>query len=234
MLHILKEVLAVIVFSSTLLAIPIFVSIPPASAAVCGTTAHNFAGTSDTPQTNYYAQAQITTQPTTLCGAADSVSLAWVMIADNAGNGWTQSGYIWRQGITGSYLFAQYSKNGSAWYTAYYASAPSTALYYELYDFNGAAMDLVAHGYQLLTTPWDPVVEWSAPWLPEWEGETVYPGDDVPGTQASPTYFSSLGIKTTRSGSIVSPSGLSLHASYSNYGAAWGTSVPDFHIWSKS
>jgi hypothetical protein len=156
------------------------------------------------------------------------------MIANNDGDGWAQSGYIYRDGVSGAYTFAQYSENGSAWYTVYGSTISSTALYYESYDFSAGAMDLVADGTQLETTPWDPDLEWTTPWLPEWEGETHYPGDDVPGTSASPTYFSSMGIITSRGGSVTDPSGLSVSSTYSNYGAAWDTSQSEFHIWSKS
>jgi hypothetical protein len=165
---------------------------------------------------------------------ANSVAYVWVMIASNNSDGWTQSGYVYRDGVSGAYTFAQYSENGSAWYTVYGSTISSTALYYESYNFTAGAMDLVANGTQLETTPWDPDLEWTAPWIPEWEGETHYTGDDVPGTSASPAYVSNMGIITSRGGSVTDPSGLSVSSTYSNYAAAWDTSQSEFHIWSKS
>lgn len=215
--------------------IPVVGSATIASAASCGSTGPYFAGTPNTPQTNYYAQANITLKSTTLCGASDSYSAAWTMITSNNLTGWTQSGYIWRQGISGSYLFAQANKNASSTpSTVYYNSAPSNAVYYELYDFSSGNMDLVANGINLITSSFDPGLAWSAPWVPEWVGEVHYQGDDVPGTSSSPTYFSNLGIKTSRGGSVVNPSGITLSTSNTNFGVAWDTSQSKFHIWSKS
>lgn len=232
----LKRGLALALMCSVFVAVPAVISESPAGALSCGTSESWFAGTSPTPQTNYYATTQLTTQPVlSLCTTeTDSWSLAWVMIADNAGDGWTQSGYVWRPAYSTSYLFAQYSKNGSSWYTAFYNSAPSTAQYYVEYDFTNADMFMVAHAVTLLTTPWDPDTEWTTPWLPEWEGEVNYSNNDVPGSQSATANFSSMGIKTSRGGSVVNPSGLSLDMSTSNFGAAWDTSQSAFHIWSKS
>jgi hypothetical protein len=215
--------------------VPIVISPTVASAATCGSAGSYQVGTTAVPQTNYYAQATISLKPATLCGASDSFSTVWVMIASNNSLGWAQTGYIYRAGYSGAYLYAQAVRQyPSTPQTVYMAGAPSSALYYDSYYFNQGDMGMVANGNNLVTSNFDPVVSWTAPWIPEWEGETHYSGDDVPGTSASPTYFSNMGIITGRSGPPVNPSGLSLHNNDSNFGAAWDISQSKFHIWSKS
>ena len=213
--------------------VPIVTTANVASAAACGTPASNFDGTTIVNQMNYYAQANIQVQPATLCGNVNSMSSAWVMIASKNGNGgYTQAGYMFTPG-NGARLFAQYSKNGSAYFGAFGVAISGTALYYDSYDFSAGDMVMDSDGYPLLTTPWDPVAEWTTPWVPQWEGETAFPGDNVPGSASTPAHFTSMEIKTTRGGGVSNPSGLSVSSTSTNYGVAWDTVNSSFHIWTK-
>ncbi len=234
--HRCRSVVTAIVFVSSLVAIPIIATPSPAQAVSCGTEAKNFDGTNDVPQTNYYVSADITTNVPTFCGNSNGLTAVWAMMADSASGGYAQSGYLMVDGDTVPFMFAEYSQSGASFTLKIGNEPPSgSPRYDEIYDFNAADIEMYVDNDSTLlaTTPFDPAVVWTAPWVPYWSGETNFPGDSMPGTASNPTYFSNMLIKKTRGGSTVAPSGLSVSSTYSNYGAAWDTTDSKFHIWTK-
>jgi hypothetical protein len=88
--------------------------------------------------------------------------------------------------------------------------------------------------YRITKTPFDPGAKWGAQnWDREWNGETHDYGDDIPGTSASPTYFTNLLFQSCQGCGWTTP-GVSATTNYlpARYGLTQDTS-PSFHIWTK-
>jgi hypothetical protein len=217
-------------------------NVTPAAAATC-TSVDQDTGVNPSAINSYYAAANITTNSITLCGQSFSDSSVWAMLANSSeilpsGFGYAQSGYIKKNSMSSKLMFAEYLENADSSPVIVYGAAPPSGAprYDESYDFNAGVIDMNVDNdaYQLLTTDFDPAVEWTSPWIPEWEGEVHGSLDDIPGTASAPTYFSNVSIKTCRSCSITTPTGLSLFSqNATRFGYAWVTPDSEFDIWTK-
>ncbi|MHB8378744.1 MAG: hypothetical protein ACYDB2_02355 [Acidimicrobiales bacterium] len=207
----------------------------------CGPSGHWNAGLGRTPQTNYYVQANITTNIPGLCGATYSSSAAWTMIANSdltipSGFGYAQSGYLRTYGNS-TVMFSEYLQCATCGFHRRTGAAPPSGspLYDEVYNFSLGAIQMYVDNntYLLDTTNFDPAFSWTAPWVPQWSGETHAQGDDMPGSASAPTYFSNLLIKRCRSCSLTTPTGMTLNVTSTRYGVAWDSVNSKFHIWTK-
>jgi hypothetical protein len=212
-------------------------AVGPANATVaCGTAGFYFDGTDPRGITHYGVSANINTKVPGLCGSSNSDVSVWTMMANGtAGNGgYAQSGYGRHAGQSTVYIFSQYSKCDACGFVSKEYSTPSgTVNYTQLYDFSAGQIVMQAGGTSLARTNFDPAVWWSAPWVPEWEGEAHQYGDDMPGTSTSRTSFSNMTIKTCRSCGFTTPSGLSISSDSTRYGYVWNTTNSNFSIWTK-
>ena len=218
------------------------ISVAPAAAASCSAQGGWFVGINPNMSLNtYYVQANITTNTPTVCGVSSTdSSSAWAMISNSNftipnGYGYAQSGYIVLEGHPFG-MFAEYLKNISSTFDRLIIAAPPSGapLYDTVYNFNTAQLDMYGNSLEILETNFDPVLSWSSPWIPEWDGEVHSLSDNIPGTSSSPTYFSNLLIKSCRGCSTTAPSGETLENDASTkYGVAWDTTNSKFHIWTK-
>ncbi len=183
--------------------------------------------------------ANITTAVPALCTSGNSYSnsSAWAMVASHGGTGgYAQSGYLRSRGQSTVYYFAEYSKCGSnvCGFTHKETSAASgTHFYSSVYDYV-SAIHMQVDSTTILTTNFDPTVNWTAPWSPQWLGETHDLGDDIVGAATSPVYFSGLCLRTSRSGGCTtSPSNLTTEVDSSRYHAKWDIANSEFHIWTQ-
>lgn len=212
----------------------------PAGAASCGTSNLYLDGTNTTTTNAYFAQSDITTRVPTVCGSTATEDAAWVMIMGSNKNGFAQVGYYETNNSDTDLLVAAEQETSTSNYVEkdFNVDAPSgSPLYSVTYDFAGAYMIMSAdNGNYIWDGTFDPEAYWTSPWEPRWEGETHLSGDNMPGTASSPADFSSMLITTTRGGSAVTPSGLTLGISPSNsrYSNAWDTADSKFHIWTNS
>lgn len=181
--------------------------------------------------------AHITTAVPDMCTSGNSLSdsSVWAMVASHNGTGgYAQSGYGIHRGQVTVYYFAEYSRCQGCGFTEKETSAASgTHFYSSVYDYV-SAIHMEVDSTTILTTNFDPTVYWSAPWSPQWFGETYDLGDDIAGTAASPVYFSGLCLRTSRSGGCTtSPSNLTTFVDSSRYHAKWDTANSKFHIWTQ-
>ncbi len=226
---------------STAIAAPLLFSSPSLgvaqAATTCGLYGSVFDGTNVTGITHYGVTANITAQKGALCGGSGSTSTAWTMIASNAYGGYAQSGYGHDPGSSSVYQFAEYLKNSSANFVYKQGAivTPGTKTNYkQLYNFNSGLISMWIGNNDLLDTNFDPAIAWSgSTWFAEWEGETHYNGDDMPGTSGTPVHFTNMQVMNCRSCSWITPSGLTLSSDSTRYGIAWVNSQSSFNIWTK-
>jgi hypothetical protein len=69
-----------------------------------------------------------------------------------------------------------------------------------------------------------------AQWDEEWDGETHDLGDDMPGTVATPEFFSNLQHLPCNGCAWVAPTGLFIKSDSDRYGFQWDNNI-QFHIW---
>ncbi|MFZ5920830.1 MAG: hypothetical protein ACOYY3_07245 [Chloroflexota bacterium] len=224
-----------ILFVVTAMAIlSLSITFPVQAATNCQGFAYNFTGTDPIPMTHWGIKAGINTKVPALCGASYSDSSVWVMMAGGGNCEYAQSGYGRHQGQSTVYFFAQYSKNCSTPVTHKETSVASgTHTYRAAYNFSTGKISMYVDTTLLLTTNFDAGINWTPGWVPQWEGETHDPGDDVPGSQTSRVYFSNMKIIASHGGPWVTPSGLTGSSTSSRYGFAWNSQDSKFNIWTK-
>lgn len=238
---VLRRLLVLCLASVLALALATLTSPPLTRAATtCSSEQHNFDGVQHPTGgglSNTGVGASVNTMTPALCttGASWADSSIWVMDADNTlGNGgYAQVGYLRHHGDSTVYYFTEYRKNYNTTSTFNkYGTASGTHSYRDLYNYTTGHIDMWLDSTKLASTNFDPIVEWTSPWSPQWFGETHDPGDDIAGTSSSPVYYSSLCIVTSRSGGCsTTPSGLVIYDSYSRYHIAWDTTNSKFHVW---
>jgi hypothetical protein len=214
-------------------------AMPAAATASCSGAGNWFDGAYKSG-TSLYAVDSTISKPNIpgLCGSTHSDVSVWSMIASgsNANTlGYAQSGYGRTHGESNVYYFAEYHHpyaSGDVFKEG--GVAAGGVEYDEYYDFSGGRIHMTVGSSTFLTTDYDPILYWSAPWQAQWFGETHDRGDDMPGTSSNPAYFSSLLIRTCRGCGLTTPSGVSLSDTYTTrYGEAWNTTNSKFHIWTK-
>ena len=204
------------------------------AATSCQGFVYNFDGTDPTSLNTYETGSNISTMTPALClnNETWSLSAIWDMVAGSGANQYAQIGYLRLYGQSTVYYFAEYDKNASTPFVRQtYGAASGTHNYDVLYIFSTGVMQMSLDSSVKLSTNFDPAVWWSAPWTPQWEGETHDPGDDIAGTSSSPVYFSSMCYKPNRSSGCVTPSGLTVSSTLSRYHVAWNTQNTKFHVW---
>lgn len=217
----------------TLLPLPAAHAAAPAAGTACGASGYFFAGTDRRAQRHYAVTATLTTRVPRLCGAADSDVSVWTMTANGGtGGGYAQSGYGRRAGQPTVYVFAQFTRCGTcAFVHKEVAPPPDRQAYTQLYDFAAGRLLMRAGDATLLRTSFDPAVSWTAPWVPEWEGEAHRYGDDLPGTATARTRFAGMGVKTCRSCGFSAPYGVTASSDSPRYGTAYARAVLD--LWTR-
>ena len=209
------------------------------AATTCGPYVALYDGTNIVGITHYGVSANITAQKGVLCGSSTSASAAWTMIADAGATfpGYVQSGYVHLPGSSSMYQFAEYDKNSTVPYVykqGASVSAGAKTNYEQVYNFSSGTMSMWVGSNDLLNTSFDPAVAWGGnTWYAEWEGETHYNGDDMPGTSGTHVHFTNMQVWNCRSCAWITPSGLTLSADSTRYGSAWVNSQSSFDIWTK-
>jgi hypothetical protein len=194
----------------------------------------DFDGAWNPSESNDGAGATINTMTPALCtqNASWADSSIWAMTAGQGAGQYAQSGYDRYEGQSTVYFFAEYDKNSSTPpVNKEFGTASGTHTYDELYNFTGGFIQMEKDNTTLLQTNFDPIVEWSSPWSPQFFGETHDPGDDIAGTSSSPVYFSNLCIVTSRSGGCSTTPSLSTDSDLSRYHVAWDNQNQKFHVW---
>jgi len=201
----------------------------------CGTQGNYFDGTPYSTQTTYGAFASISTGNPTLCDTAGDSS-AWAMLSGGGQCQYTQVGYVKQRnmGDVAPHRFLEV-RRGCGYPATFYresATVSGTHSYRNSYIFSVGRVYLYWDTTKVAETTWDPALVWTPGWAPEFNGETLYPGDNVPGTTGSPVYFSSL-KRMLRDSSWVNPINLTLTSSFSYYKYQWDTVNQRFHIWTQ-
>jgi hypothetical protein len=189
-----------------------FFSVPAeAAVAQCGAASAYYDGYQQAPSTYGFegARANIVSRAAALCtsdkgkrqgnSAPTNYSDEWTMIANGnaTADGWAQSGIETDYGFTGMYGFAQqFQGNHGSMQTIYAGSATPTGqthLYTQWWDPACSCFHSDVDTTVYLASTWDPYASWSEPFAPQFFGETGYLADDIAGTSAAPTQFTSLG-----------------------------------------
>lgn len=213
-----------------------------------GALANNYAG-AYTPYDLliFGARARIEVRSPALCGTYARFSIAWSLVtADNptqsGGFGYAQVGY-------GNFAKAHYPVHDGYWEFAQYvklcgAPCPFTTkwgrrlAYQDALDttarYNDGKIHMTIDDRTIAVTPWSPDGVWNPEWQAEYEGETLKPQSDIPGTNVDPATFLN---SATKDGSgvwhIRSSRYLSLLSTEPRYNRAFSnpTQNGNFRIW---
>lgn len=212
---------------------------PDAGRSFVGST---FVTGSKGPITGAVAQIQ-NRQPALCTGNLDpssAVSL-WSMVAGTGSQEqYAQAGYFTDREVTSITEFAQYTpEGGGSPVSKMGETVTTTSAYYVEYQDKQLHM-FVQHPdnsvTDLLYTGYDPLSVWQSPIAAQWDAETLDPGDDVPGTFMSPTYFSRVQDKGGLDSIFAIPGPLNVSCSGPEcwrYGATEDNPDPDakkFHV----
>lgn len=170
----------------------------------CGTLGNYFDGfgkkAGDT-YTTFGVSAQVRVQTGIVCeGDASNYnsSSAWTMVSSHQRGGWAQTGFIrwYHHDIV---HFSQYRRGPSyAWSTKYGVTSLSPGETHQYWTLRTSSPNcpnttqcLVGHIDQTtwFYTPFDPVGEWSTPFLQFYSGETGYLEANIPGVSSAKTGF---------------------------------------------
>ena len=212
----------------------------PTVAADCQTFGWYFSDTDLKFMPVFGAKASINTEIPALCGGPYSSSSAWAMIVGGDGIAdYAQVGYIQEAGDSAIRYWAEYSTHLSQYPIRRFGEVASgTHTYLAQYNFSDGKIYMYVGNtdgsYTLLAiTEFSVDTFWLPGRSPEWNGETHYQADDIPGTFANPVYFSNLRIIASRDGPWVTPSELAGGSTSSHYGFEWDIINDTFHIWTK-
>lgn len=144
-----------------------------------------------------------------LCTSANTTSSAWTMLANDAGTGWAQIGFVnlnWSSSNTPTHdkneFFMQWRKNASSpAYTLYWGS-PSVGSAWEFQATRWTSdgnIHLILDGANEWHTDFDPVDAWPGR-STQFFGETWRPGSDYFGTQGNRAEFRDVQSKTPSDG----------------------------------
>jgi hypothetical protein len=185
----------------------------PAHAEVykCGTyhASSLFDGYSDASNDPDYwegVSASIVVRSGSVCDtdtSGNNVSVAWTMVASNAGKGgYAQSGYYRYYGSP-LYHFAQYRQTATSKYVTKFSTntiaAGGTYRYWQQSVYNSAAAQWqIRDNYNttiILQTNFNTFSAWTLPLSVQFEGETKYAESDIPGTTSAKAHFSSMQVQ---------------------------------------
>lgn len=177
---------------------------PAWAARTCNTHGYFFDGfgkrASET-YTTYGVSAQVRVQTAIVCEgdpSADNLSTAWTMVSSHQRGGWAQTGFIrWYHHDTVHY--SQYRRGPSYPLMTRFGntslSPGETHQYWTLRTSStgcpSTTQCLIGHIDQTtwFYTPFDPVGEWSTPFLQFYSGETHYLEANIPGVDSAKTGF---------------------------------------------
>jgi Tol biopolymer transport system component len=218
----------------------------------CGGRGYNHVGTGNGEGNNVRAvKATITARKPKLCendNNEHNASLVWSMLTNG---GWAQSGYMRATERSGLRFFSQavncYPASDSCDPELETKITPipgvdidtfvhgTTHSYKQAYSDNRDVIKMMVDDVVLDETNFDPKKAWGEPWIPQWNGETLRPGSNVPGTKNNPVYFQNLKIRRGCDGcDWISPSHQSLGTTLSRYHAEWDNEQHKFHIWTEN
>lgn len=209
------------------------------AATTCGTARNYFvgglrAGTSTAP---IYAVTTTLNRPNlpAMCGSSNSDSSAWAMLAGGGTSpaGYARSGYLRHAGNTDLYYFAEYHIPEVAQDVMKVTGVACTGTHYlEQYDFNLGRVNMMVGNTIVLSTSYDPILQWARYWQAQWFAETWNYGDDVVGTLAAPAYFSQLAVQNCRGCASIAPGTLQMGSTNARYGFSTD-SDNKFHVYTK-
>jgi hypothetical protein len=189
---------------------------PGAHAASCGTMSHYHVGYyqyGSSPFQLEGASASITDAGGYVLCTGDSSgsnnSSSWTMVSANDGNGWAQSGTIYRWGY-GSCVkhWAQQNAGGST--VNYYAGGCSavgdTNSYWQqlVFTSGGWRVQSNMNSTIIAQSSFNPISSWALPFSVSFEGETIYEASNVPGTSSSKQNFTNMQVQLWSDNSWVS------------------------------
>jgi hypothetical protein len=136
-------------------------------------------------------------------------SSSWTMVSANDGNGWAQSGTIYRWGY-GSCVkhWAQQNAGGST--VNYYAGGCSavgdTNSYWQqlVFTSGGWRVQSNMNSTIIAQSSFNPISSWALPFSVSFEGETIYEASNVPGTSSSKQNFTNMQVQLWSDNSWVS------------------------------
>lgn len=196
-------------------------------------------------ETTYGSKARISQQDPDLCGSA-SVSVAWVMVTGASSlDGWAQVGFgrfgsndPYPQQPGGYSVFSQWIRSSSTSpRTTVTGNSPAlNPVYKTEYVFSTGVITMWAGSTLVDATnnTWDPAIEWSAPWQPQFVGETIHKASDMPGIASKHVSFTGMKRLTNRVGdwdTMQDPSFAAFPNTPDRYHRQWVTKPTDMDIW---
>lgn len=236
--------LFLIAIGGTLLTLLAFWTIPETLYANgnCGTYGPYHVGTgSDHVVAVTGVSVNLNSREPLLCqGSANwSASAVWTNIGSITNCGWSQAGYFKTPGLSIK-VYGEYNKNAcyfpnSGYMRVVWGTGQAGVHTYQVnYNAKKQKANLWYDSNVITGTPFDPGVEWGAqPWDREWNGETHDRGDDMPGSAASPVFFTNLLYKNCQGCAWVDPG---LRATLNTLPERYGLQQDagsSFHIWTK-
>lgn len=152
------------------------------------------------------AAGTLTVRPSDLCAEDErgsNFSDSWVMISAEDGNGYAQSGFE-KAGINGTVDFAAWWGGTNSPYSAQiqygtvHRFGGDQIRYKEAWTKESAncqfndCITMYGAGRVLAATVWNPLSYWKGPFQPQYVAEARYIANDIPGSIAAPTDYSTL------------------------------------------
>jgi len=169
---------------------------------------------------------------------ATSASTAWIMLQGGGGPyEYAQVGYVRFAGDASARRFArrfiEYNDGESNWTRTLFGNIePGTNhMYLVAYNFSTGKVSMGADATTLAITPFAVDTEWQPGWFAVYSGETLDAGDDIPGTAAAKTNFTSLQTKTCRGCSYGDPQNPTVISSLAAYKFEWVRQPTSMNIW---
>lgn len=172
--------------------------------------------------------------------ASWSGSAVWTSIVSTTNCGWSQAGYLKKPGLSIK-VYGEYNKSSCSVFqppnymlVIWGTGQAGVHTYQVKYNSNKHLAKMWYENNVITTTPFDPGAQWGAqPWDREWNGETHDPGDDMPGSAASPAFFTNLLYQNCQTCSWLDPG---IPATTNTRPDLYGLQQDagsSFHIWTK-
>lgn len=169
-----------------------------------------------------------------------SGSAVWANIGSRTNCGWTQAGYFKTPGLSIK-VYGEYNRQSCFvlqspdYMLVVWGTGQNGVHTYQVKYNSKKHVARMWYGNNLIaSTPFDPGVEWGAqPWGRRWSGETRDPGDDMPGSAASPVFFTNLLYQNCQNCAWKDPG---IPATVNTLPTRYGLQQDagsSFHIWTK-
>lgn len=209
----------------------------------CQRPTFNFVGTSfDTAVAVYGASVDLNSRQPLLCNGVNttSASAVWGEIASNTNCGWAQVGYVKFPKLAIK-VYSEYNQqdcvitNQSVYKLVVWGTGQNGTHTYQVRFKPGKHLARFWYdSFPIGVTPFDPGAAWGPqPWGRKWTGETHDNGDDMPGSAASPVFFTNLRYMNCAACAWVDPG---IPANVNDLPARYGLQQDagsSFRIWTK-